>query len=338
MRRRKPSRDDILVFGDINVDIIGRVKAWPEPGAECLAPRLELHCGGVAANCALALRQWGIVPRLLGCVGKDEFGGFLLKTLEENGVNASRVQRTSAALTGLLYINVTPNGQRTFFGSRGANRCAGGMPKPPALFKGVSAASLMGYSFLDRGPERAAWQILRAVHARGGWVSLDVGMEPSQVIPRKIMQIARHVDILFVSSDEAAAMTGTRDARESFKRFQRAGARGVVIKLGKRGCLIFESGTLRQVPSFSVGMVDSTGAGDAFVAAFLQARLRGWPASEAALAANAAGAVAASVVGAGENSPKVKEIARLLRASRLKKRWDAVRLRVLARLATIPRM
>jgi ribokinase len=338
MRRRKRVPDDILVFGDINVDVIGRVKAWPEPGAECLAPRLELHCGGVAANCALALRQWGISPRLLGCVGRDEFGGFLLKSLARNGVDASRVQRTSAALTGLLYINVTPNGQRTFFGSRGANRCAGRIPNGSALFKGVSAASLMGYSFLDRGPEMAARQILRAVHARGGWVSLDVGMEPSQVIPRKIMQIARRVDILFVSSDEAAALTGTRNAREAFRCFQKAGARGVVMKLGKRGCLILEAGRLRQIPSFPVGIVDSTGAGDAFVAAFLQARLRGWPASEVALAANAAGAVAASVVGAGENLPKVREIARLLRVTRLKKPWEAVRLRVLARLGAMSRI
>ena len=110
------------MLGDINADIIGRVKSWPEPGQECLADKLELHCGGVGANCALALRRWGVSVRLIGCVGKDDLGESLLKTLAAAGINVRDVQRTDQALTGMLYINVTPNGQRTFFGSRGANQ------------------------------------------------------------------------------------------------------------------------------------------------------------------------------------------------------------------------
>ena len=335
MRKQKRAQDDVLVFGDINVDIIGRVKAWPAPGAECLAPRLELHCGGVAANCALGLQQWGISPRLLACVGEDEFGRFALQRLTESGVDTGWVERTSAALTGLLYINVTPNGQRTFFGSRGANQYARGVAPRSATFKGVRAASITGYSFLDPGPEKLAREILRAVHARGGWVSLDVGMEPSQAIPRTIMQMARRVDILFVSSEEAAALTGTQNVREAFLRLQQMGVRSVVMKLGRRGCLICESGVLREVPAFTIKVLDSTGAGDAFVAAFLQAKLRGWPELEAAVVANAAGAVAAGVIGAGENLPTVRQIAHLLRKSRLRKPWDAMRLRVLQRLPKI---
>src|SRR5262249_18019418 len=157
----------------------------------------------------------------------------------------------------------------------------------------------------------------------GGWVSLDVGMEPSQVIPRKIMRIARHADILFVSCEEGVTLTGTRDTWEAFRRLQRAGARCVVMKLGSRGWLFSEDGAPRQVPAFAVKVLDSTGAGDAFVAAFLQAKLRGWPEREAAIVANAAGAVAASVVGAGEKLPRLRQIAVLLRNSRLKEPWEA---------------
>ena len=91
---------EILVLGDINADIIGRVKSWPEPGQECLAERLELHCGGVGANCALALRRWGVSVQLIGCVGKDDFGGFLLKTLAADGVDVRCVRRTGKAMTG----------------------------------------------------------------------------------------------------------------------------------------------------------------------------------------------------------------------------------------------
>ena len=100
------------------------------------------------------------------------------------------------------------------------------------------------------------------------------------------------------------------------------------------GCLIADRGELRNVPAFPVRSVDSTGAGDAFTAAFLQARLRGWPAPESALLANAVGAVAAGVVGAGDAAPTAKQVATLVRNSRLKREWETMRLRVLRRLSS----
>jgi ribokinase len=327
------STPEILVLGDINADIIGRVKSWPKPGQECLANRLELHCGGVGANCALALRRWGVSVWLIGCVGQDDFGKFLLKTLAADGINVRRVRRTGKAMTGMLYINVTPDGQRTFFGSRGANQLVGRLgPSEPRILNRTRAASLMGYSFLDGGGEAAARQIIAAVRRNNGWVSLDAGMEPSEKIPQKILRVAKTVDLFFVSSEEATALTGHRQAEKAFNALLYSGISRVVMKLGKRGCVIVDDGAVRQVPPFSVRTVDSTGAGDAFTAAFLQGQLRGWHVAEAALAANAAGAAAVSVVGAGERLPTVQQIVRVLRGQRLKKPWDAVRLRVLRRL------
>ena len=332
MPRKKKSALSLLVFGDINVDVIGRVEAWPEPGGECLCPQLELHPGGVGANTALALSPWGIKTRLRGCVGQDEFGSLLLRTLKESGIATRDLQRSNRALTGLLYINVTPGGQRTFFGSRGANRFMVPSRVSSHWLEQCAAAHLVGYSFLDPGPEKMAREILRAFRSRGRPVSLDVGMEPSRKIPEKILRLLPQIDLLFVSSDEAAAITGHRDARKSFLQFQRAGAKEIVMKLGKRGCLISDGVDLCEVPSFTVRAVDSTGAGDAFTAAFLQAHLRGWSARNSALLANAAGASAASVVGAGTMLTNVAHIARLLRVQRLKKPWEDVRLQVQSRL------
>jgi len=332
MRRKLTRRPSILVLGDINVDIMGRVKGWPHPGEDCLSQKLEIRCGGVGANCALGLARWGAAPRLLGCIGRDIFSDYVLKVLRESHVDVRRVQRTGAAMTGIFYINVTLDGERTFFGGRGANALLRQPRRSTALSGGAAAAHLAGHSFLDPGPEQVAKHLIKAVHARGGWVSLDVGMEPSKAIPRKILQITRSVDILLVSLDEAAALTGTRNPFQAFANLRKAGAREVVLKVGRRGCLIADGGQPVLVPSFSVRSVDSTGAGDAFVAAFLQARLRGWPAIEAAVAANAAGALATTVVGAGQNLPGELEVAALLSAQRLKGKWDEPRKRVLARL------
>ena len=332
MSRANEKVAEILVLGDINADLLARTKHWPRPGEECLADRLELHCGGVGANCALTLRQWGISPTLIACVGADPVGELVLNILKTNDIDVRHIQRTSAELTGLLYINVTPDGQRTFFGSRGANRLVRTQSKRSTALKHVRAASLMGYSFLDPGPEKAANQILRAVRASGGWVSLDVGMEPSQRIPRKILRVLPHVNLLFVSDEEASALTGWREARGAFQALQRMGSGEIIMKLGKRGCLISDQGELRNVPAFAIQAVDSTGAGDAFTAAVLQARLRGWPTLESALVANAAGAVAASVVGAGDRAPTVQAITKLLQSQRCAEKWEPLRLDVLRRL------
>jgi ribokinase len=331
MGSKKDSAASLLVFGDLNMDMIGRVDGWPAPGGECLCPQLEMHCGGVGANCALAMAPWGINVRMLGCVGQDRFGDLLLDTLRGTGVDTRGVQRSSRALTGILYINVTRDGQRTFFGSRGANQFMGPLRVPAGWLLSSSAAHLVGYSFLNPGPEKMARQILRQFRSHGKRVSLDVGMEPSKRIPEKILRLLPQVDLLFVSSEEAAILTDRSKPRQCFEQFERAGAKEIVMKLGKRGCLISDEGILCEVPSFAVRVVDSTGAGDAFTAAFLQARMRGWSTVEAALVANAAGAAAASRVGAGTMLSDVAGTLKLLRTQRLKGTWEEIRLKILSR-------
>ncbi|HXN23952.1 MAG TPA: carbohydrate kinase family protein [Candidatus Dormibacteraeota bacterium] len=334
MRRGNARVGTILVLGDIIVDVIGRVKAWPNPGDDCWASRLELHCGGVAANCAMALASWGMQARLLGCVGQDAFGDYLLESLAKRRVDAHWVQRTDETMTGLLYVNVTPDGQRTFFGSRGANGLVRRVPQNSTFYAGVIGASLVGYNFLDPATEKAARQIIKTIRSRGGWVSMDAGVGPCKQIPRKLLKVCGEVDILFVGQEEATLLTGMQDDRKAYASLAKTGVREVVLKIGKRGCLISdgENGQLRRVPSFPIKAVDTTGAGDSFVAAFLHARVQGWPTTEAALLANTAGAVTASIVGAGEKLPSPQDVIRLLRTSRLNSQWDPLRLRIVERL------
>src|SRR5262249_45942669 len=154
--------------------------------------------------------------------------------------------------------------QRTFFGSRGANQLVGRLgPGEASLLQRTQAASLMGYSFLDVGGEAAAQKIIAAVRRKNGWVALDAGMEPSKKIPGKILRAAKTVDLLFVSSEEATTLTGHCVPEKAFNSLLNLAIPQVVMKLGRRGCLIVDGGTVRQVPSFAVRAVDSTGAGDA---------------------------------------------------------------------------
>lgn len=321
----------ILVFGDITVDVLARLEESIETGGDNLVPELEQHCGGVGANTALALAKWGVPVRLLGCAGRDWFGDFSLGRLEAAGVDISQVERTERAMTGMMFITISPDGQRTIYGSRGANLHFPAGEGIENRLDGVECFHLMGYNFLGSSTAEASRQLVADAKRRGIRVTLDVGMAPSRQIPEKILDVAKRADILFVGHEEAATLTGQSDARASLARLEQCGAREIVVKRGEKGCVFLEKNAWCEVPPVGVTAVDTTGAGDAFAAAFLRARLRSWTPAEAALLANAAGAAAATVVGAGEQMPGPEKIFGLLENNRLSAEWEPLRRQVLQR-------
>lgn len=322
----------ILVVGDINVDVLGCLDTLTTLGGDFLAPELEFHCGGVGANTALALARWRVLVRLLGCTGRDWFGEFALRCLRSAKVDVSLVRQLEGMATGLMFIAVSPDGQRTIFGSRGANAHL----RPPDVnwqcLQGITGLHLLGYNFLSPTTADTAWHLLEEARRRGTWVSLDAGMAPSYRIPETILQVARQADILFVSRDEAVALTREGNPARAVHALEQAGVRLPLVKLGEQGCLFLEGGEVHEVPAFAVRVTDSTGAGDAFAAAFLCARLRRWPDAEAVLLANAAGAVAASALGAGDRMPEPSAIQSRLAESCLPAEWEPVRIQLLKRL------
>lgn len=332
MRSAQPAVPGVLVLGDINVDILGRLDVFTGMGGDNLAPELELHCGGVGANVALGLTKWGVPVRLLGCTGRDWFGDYALQALQRGRVDFSFVQRTKDALTGLMFIAISPDGQRTMFGCRGANAHLAASELSEDCWQGIGAVHLVGYNFLSPSTEEAAWSLLKQAHHRRLWVSLDVGRAPSQQVPDTLLQVARQVDILFATVEEGAALTGEADELRVCGQLESSGVRDFLLKRGEKGCLVGQNEKLHAVPPFSTSAKDTTGAGDALCAAFLRARLHGWSQLEAALLGNAAGATAVSVIGAGEEMPGPKQVRDLVAAGRLPAEWESLRVRVLERL------
>ena len=319
-----------LVFGDINVDLLARFDSEPGWGQDNLVPELVQQCGGVGANVAAALARWGVPVRLVGCAGRDAFGDFTLRFLEVKNVDTAYVQRTDHAPTGLIFITVHPGGQRTIFCARGANALAA---RPDArCLDGIKAVHLVGYNFLSPSGADAAWSLIDAAHRRGARVALDVGMEPSRRIAGILLQAARKVDILFAGTNEALALTHAPDQAEALARLKDCGAAEVVVKRGEDGSQVLDSGAWRDVPAFRVESRDTTGSGDAFAAAYLHARMQQWTPAEAALVANAAGAAAATMLGAGESMPAPESVANLLASASLDADWATLRERVLTRM------
>lgn len=304
------ARGTMLVVGDINVDVMARLGAALEPGGDNIAPQaLELQLGGVAANVAVALAKWDVPVRLAGCVGRDAFGEAALAALARQGLDTGAVARANVA-TGVFIIPVEPGGRRTIIGARGANELAPAMAATECI-DGVRAVHLVGYTLLSDAT--AAWlrELVQVAGERGVPVSLDAGLEPSRAAREAVLELATQIDTLFVAQEEAEALT-RQTGETAHAAIAQCGASTVVLKQGAAGCQFTSSGRWWKIAPLEVDAVDTTGAGDAFAAGYWIGRLRGWETGDAVSLANACGAAATTVLGAGEAMPGPSEVMRVL--------------------------
>jgi ribokinase len=304
---------DVVALGDVNVDIIAHFAEFPAKGDDALASLTEIHCGGSAANTAMALARMGMRTSLVSRVGPDSWALKVYSCLEEAGVAPAGLQRDPTAMTGLMYVVVTSDGERTIFGHRGANVFTDPNQIDEEELAGARLFHLSGYALLADPQRSAALRALEAACRHGLKVTLDPGM----AVPRKALDEMRAllptVNILMPSLGEARHLTGQTEPETCARALLEAGVEVVALKLGGEGCLIATDGGMLHVPGFAIQARDSTGAGDNFDAGLIAGFLGGLGWHSAAVLANAMGAMAAARIGAGTAGPKAREVMALLR-------------------------
>ena len=324
----------VVTLGDINVDIIAHIPRYPPSGGDGLARRASVHGGGSAANTAAVLARLGVDVGLIGRVGEDPLAEWALAELAEAGVDLSAVQRDPELMTGLMFIAVTPDGERTMFGYRGANARTSPALLDEAYIAAARLLHLSGYALLE-GPQReAALRALEVARGAGSTVTLDVGLEAATKLAQEIKDLLPQVDLLLPTLLEAERLTDCGDAEEAIERLLSWGAKAVALKMGAQGCLVGTAEGIFAVPAFAVEVRDTTGAGDAFDAGLIFGRLKGLGWRESALLANALGAMAAAVEGAGSSLPGREEVRAFLEERQGHPSWRAWRreLRILLAL------
>jgi ribokinase len=303
---------DVVVLGDANVDIIAHFPAFPDQGGDALASWTEIHCGGSATNTALALARLGISTSLITRLGPDYWALKVRDCLEQAGVSLAGLQRDSAAMTGLMYVIVTPDGERTILGHRGANVLTDPNEIEEAALRGARLFHLSGYALLAEPQRSAALRALALARNHGLTISLDPGMAVSHDALEQIEELLPDTDILLPSLAEAQRLAGRSEPEECAQALIAAGVDIVAIKLGRQGSLVATALEALRVPGFQVQTRDTTGAGDNFDAGLLAGCLSGLGVSGAALLGNALGAMAAARVGAGTAGPGAHEVLHLL--------------------------
>lgn len=302
----------VIAFGDVNVDIIAHFPSYPAKGEDALAHSTEIHCGGSAANTAMALARMGIEVSLIARLGPDSLALRAFHSLGDAGVLPIDLQRDPTAMTGLMYIVVTPDGERTILGYRGANVLTDPAQIREESFRTARLFHLSGYALLADPQRSAALLALEMACRHGLTVTLDPGMSVPQAALNEMRALLPVVNILLPNLAEARQLSGRQEPEECAQALLEAGVQTVALKLGQEGSLIASGKQLYRVPGFSVEVQDSTGAGDSFAAGVIAGFLGGleWPST--GILANALGAMTATQVGAGAVALKAREVLDLL--------------------------
>ncbi|MGC8785947.1 MAG: carbohydrate kinase family protein [Anaerolineae bacterium] len=310
----------VIALGDINLDIVAHMAHYPPLGREAIASQCCLRLGGSAANTALALACCGIETAIIGRVGADPFGTRLLAELCAGGVDVSFVQSDLDMTTGVVFVVVTPDGERTMFGFRGANVRLDFQNLPPIQWHMVHHFHLSGYALLEAPQREVALYALDMARGSGVSVSLDAGVVTLRQQNRLIRSLLSKIDLFLPSLDEAELLTGTRDAEMAVIKLREQGVKAIALKLGGKGCMVgVEEGNF-AVPPFAVEVRDTTGAGDAFNAGVIAGRLNGLSWRAAALWGNALGALVAHA-GISKEAIGREAVVAFLHQSRCQSTW-----------------
>jgi ribokinase len=276
---------DLLAFGDLSVDSIAAVERFPVADDKLWVERRGDFAGGMVGNFACVAAALGVRSAVVALLGNDAHGDLVLEDLRRHGVDAGYVRRVDAP-TFLTLSLTTPTGERAL------------LQFPTAAFgtnwdgfdRSVLASTAWVHTTAEQGDRVEG--LLADARAAGASTSLDV--EYPFVKRVDLDRLAAKCDVVFMNRAAADSLGG---GDEAARRLRRSGAEVVVVTRGEDGCVVAADGAVHEIAAVRLGAVDANGAGDAFAAAFVVARMRGWRAVHAAEFANVVGALTTTALG-----------------------------------------
>lgn len=301
--------NQILVVGSLNADLVARAPRFPQPGETISGEDLRVIPGGKGANQAVAAARLEANVSLLGRVGNDNFGDFLLENLKQNRVDSSLVQRDDSS-TGTAIIIVDSNGQNSIVLSAGANG--------NVSIADVDNSPFTNYQLLLLQLEIPLPAVLRAAQrAKENNVRVILNPAPAQQLPDELIALA---DYIIPNETELSLLTSQKiedipSAESAARDLLRRGAKNVIVTLGSKGALLVNAETSKQIHTFKVEVVDTTAAGDAFIGGFATSLLKNKSLEEAVRFGCACGALATTKFGAQPSLPMKEEVEKIISTS-----------------------
>ncbi len=297
------TRFDLIAIDKSWVDILLRVPALPGYDQKVLGQPLDRQPGGMGGNVACAASRLGLRTGMVSWVGDDADGRLVLDELRRFGVDTTHVVVEPDTTTNFTVVLLDPSGEKaivivpTTFDTL--------LLDAPQTAYLSDARIVYSTSYDIDQVERTA----AVVHDAGGLVATDI--EPAAMLQGDALtRVLSVIDIAFLNAD----VLDTDDHREAAQELRAAGPRLVVITFGAQGALACTAEEIVHRPAFAVPVVDTTGAGDCFVAAFLAAYLRRLPLEQMLAYAHAAAALSIQAYGARGALPTDEQVRAFLAA------------------------
>jgi ribokinase len=297
---------DILVIGSLNMDLIVRTPRLPAPGETILGTQFSTAPGGKGANQAVAAAKLGAPVKMIGRVGADDFGKALRSNLNAVGVDTQYVTQDTEAATGIASIWVDDKGQNSIIVAPGANARVARADIDAAAVAFRDARVVVAQLEIPLETVQYAFQLAR----KNNCLTI-LNPAPAQPLSRKILE---HCDVVIPNEMETTQLTGIQvqdleSAQNAANVLKQMGARRVLVTLGDKGALFLDGDAPAQpIAPFPVQVVDTTAAGDAFVGALAAALARDKDWTTGLREASAAGALAATKLGAQPSLPTRAEL------------------------------
>lgn len=291
------------VVGSINMDLILNMEKVPEAGENLLGTHYGYAHGGKGANQAIGLSRLGAQTKIIGKVADDANGRKLLKNLSDNNVDISGVS-LSGSQTGLAAIILDGEGKNRIVVYEGANS-----EIDPAEAVGHISDDLDLLLVQFETHEDVVINCVNQAIQKQLITVIDCG--PAKPFNLEKMQGAT---IITPNESETKALTGIYPEDEvsitnaSKILMDRSKSKFVVLKLGERGCSVWDGDSLKLLPAFKSNVVDTTAAGDCFTAAMALEFARSRNICDACVMGNRAGSIAVSRMGADASMPTAKEL------------------------------
>ncbi len=289
----------ILSLGIMVADLVGRpLQAFPAAGRLVLLDEISLHTGGCAVNTASTLAHFDLPVEIIGRVGEDALGDFLLDALEKRGVGVGSVIRDPETGTSATMVMVDEDGERRFLHYIGANAHLSLDDVDFDLVRRAAILHVAGALVLPALDGEPTAELLRRAREAGVVTFLDTVWDATGRWMSVLRPVLSHVDYFVPSLPEARALTGREEPEAAARALLDAGVGTVGLKMGEEGALVVTDGALLRVPTYEVDVIDATGAGDAFAAGFITGVWKGWSLEKTTRFANAVGALCVTGTGA----------------------------------------
>lgn len=304
---------DITVIGPAVIDILAS-PVGPDPfaGDVKYLDKIRLSFGGDALNESVVLARLGKKVQLISKVGEDEAGRKILDYLRENGISTDSIRMEAGLDTAINIILIDKYGERRILGAADTSPRRLEPEDVEAQLNKGETAGIVCFASMFISPRftiEAMKDLFSRIKAEGRTLIVDMTHTKNRETLEDLRDLFPYMDVFVPNDEEIGSLTGDLDPVRNAALLVESGVKTAVVKAGARGCIVATRDGVVEIPSVKgVQCVDTTGAGDTFVAAFACGLSDGLPVAECARLGCAAASYSIEQIGATDGVRSLDQV------------------------------